>query len=462
MKKIYIFIAGAFLATQSHAQNGQIQNGGFENWQNSAIYDYTSQWGCSNTNEYRGVATTLKSTDAQLGTYSAELIAAEIGSMPDTSFGYVFHGIVGGSGPESGISYNSAFNTVKFQYKCDIPAGEAANILIIRYTMGVAGTPLLLPAATGTHSSWTQGSVSVPAGTQTELFIGFILGDPFSTPRPTPGSWFRVDNVQMYNGVTATTNLPDPSFESWATQTTEIPNNWYTMNELLAGISMENVNKSTNSYNGTYAAEISTVQYPPVDGDTISGIVSVGPIDFNNGSNPFNAIPYNASPTTFSGAYNYSSANMDQGSIQVVFFAMGVPVGSASQTFNQTMGYSTFNLPIMLSGTPDSMLLIAFSGDHPGSVLLLDDLSLSGGNVGLEEFSKFNVSLYPNPASENVMIKAEGTYNYELIDLSGNVISTSTGLNGPQMIDVSTISRGSYLIRLTNEVSSEILPLVVE
>lgn len=462
MKKVYYFIVALAMSFAINAQNGQITNGGFENWSSQQIYDYTTVWGCSNSNQFQGVATTLKSTDAQHGTYSAEILAAEVGSTPDTAFGYVFHGVVGQSGPESGIPYSSAFNEVRFKYKCDIPVGENFYLMVIRFTAGIMTEMILEPAGTGVNTtSWINGSVLISNNPQDELFIGFIMGDPNSYS-PTPGSWARIDNVEILNTGILTTNLPDPSFESWATASTETPDNWFTMNDLLAGIGMENVSKSTNSNSGTYAAEISTVQFPPITGDTIRGFISKGAIDFNSWSNPFLPIPYNASPTIFTGFYDYSPSNMDQGNVQVIFYEAGTVIGNVGQSFSGTMGYSPFALPITLTGTPDSMVMVIFSGDHPGSVLLVDDLSLSGGNVSIEEFEKFTVSVYPNPATEKVMIKSFGVYSFELVDLAGNIILDGKNLNGSESIDVSNISSGSYLMRITNATSTEVHPLVIE
>jgi hypothetical protein len=153
---------------------------------------------------------------------------------------------------------------------------------------------------------------------------------------------------------------------------------------------------------------------------------------------------------------------MDQGNLQIIFYESGSMIGYVSQPFVSTMGYEPFALPISLAGTPDSMSLIIFSGDNPGSVLLIDNLSFVGGNVGLEEFGAFSMNIYPNPATEKVMIKSIGLYNFELIDLAGNIILGGKDLTGSQSIDVSSISSGSYLMRITNNMTTEVHPLVIE
>ena len=117
-----------------------------------------------------------------------------------------------------------------------------------------------------------QGSVSVNAMSQDSLFIGFVVGNPFGGPTPTPGAWGRIDNVEMYNLGTATVNVPDPSFENWSNVDVEQADNWYSLNPMLAGEGLENANKTTDANSGTYAVEMTTVLNSNLD--SIPSIIS--------------------------------------------------------------------------------------------------------------------------------------------------------------------------------------------
>lgn len=458
MRQLYLIATLLFTSSSLFAQLGQIQNGGFENWTNSTLYEYPTQWGNSNSDEWRGAPTVLKSTDASGGTYSCEITAVQVG--PDTLFGYVYHGGVGQSGPESGIAYTDVFNEVRFQYKSDIQVDDTLYMIYMRFASSVMIEMNALPAAYGTQSTWTQGSIALPSTPQDELFIGFVMGDPFNNVRPKPGSWVKLDDVQLFNTGIATTAIPDPGFEQWSTQTIETPDNWFTLDEMLAGEGIENAIKSLDANSGTYAVEMTTVQN--MYGDTIPSFISWGPIDFNAMGNPFLPSPYNATPTTFSGAYKYSPQNGDQANIQILFLQAGTPVGSHFETFNAAATYQTFTSPLTIGGTPDSIVFVAFSGDNPGSVLKLDDLSFSGGDVSLEEFEKMSVSLYPNPAKDVVMIQAEGDYNVIILDLAGNVVIKHEQMNGAQELNINSLSKGAYLVQITNSVKIETLRLIKE
>lgn len=462
MKKIY-FLAFSLIASGSMwAQNGELSNGGFENWSSATIYDYTTQWGNSNEEQFVGTPAVLQSTDAQDQTYAVDLLSVEYGPYPDTTFGYVYQGSIGSMGPDGGISYTDAFDEVRVYYKADLSAGDTAFLMMLRFQSGVMIEQTMVPVATSTQATYAEATISVPNTTQDELFIGFLIGNPFSMNYATPGSWIRLDNVRLYNGGNQTAALPDPSFEQWSSATIETPDDWYTLNDVLAGTGVESAIKSIDAYAGTYSIEMTTVLSPGGGSDTINSFISNGPINIFSG-NPFMPAPYAVSPTTISGAYKYTPSNADQGGLQLTFLEAGNIIGTHFEPFSSTSGsWVTFSSNFTLAGTPDSMSLIAFSGDNPGSTLNLDELSLSGGNVGITEFASMASSVYPNPAKETVMVKADGIYTVAVYDLSGNEILSKTNATGTAVLDVRSLSGGAYVLRLRSGQKVENHKLIIE
>jgi hypothetical protein len=449
MKKMYSLIAFIITTNVVFSQFGQLQNGGFENWSPSTVYDFPMTWGSSNQGPQGMIPTTFKSTDAQLGTYSAELRSVAAGPNPDSLSGYVFQGTLGPGGPSAGIPYTTVFNIVKFQYKSSmLTVSDSAYVIVIRYFGGVPIEYLAIPTIGGNHDTWTQGSVALTSTPQQELFIGFAIGNPLNGTLVSPGSWARIDNVQLYNGAATVANLPDPSFEAWDALTVEDPDNWSTLNTLFAAANLENVLKSADAHSGNFAAQLNSIANPNT-GDTIQGILSLGAIDLTL-PNPFIPSPYNAIPTGFNGYYKYSGSNGDNGALQVVFLKNGNPVGSVTETFTNQTVYTAFSSPIILLDTPDSLVILASSGNNPGSTLLLDDLSFTGGNVGLAEFATMAVSVYPNPATNLVYIKAQGNYAFEIIDLTGKILMSETNLNTPTSVNIEQLQSGSYLVHIVS------------
>lgn len=443
------------------AQQGNIMNGDFENWSNVTLYDYPDQWGSSNTEEWRGVPGVEKSTDASVGNASVKLNCA-VNPNNDTIFGYVYQGSIGSNGPDGGIAYTSVFDEVTFDYKSSLATGDTLNMIMIRFVNGTMVDMQLKQAAVGTHTAWTSGSISVPATVQDELFIGFIMGNPFSQVLPKPGAWALVDNLVLKNASVAATAIPDYSFESWSTQSYEGPDDWYTLNDILVGIGSTNANKTTNSHTGTYAVELTTIQEPN-NNDTIPGFVSMGPINLigSNGS-PFLPLPYDANPTTFTGAYDYTPSNNDMGGIiYLEFYKNGSSVGQHSEYLSATSGYQTFTASLSLTMTPDSVVLIAGSGNNPGSVLLVDNLALSGGNVSVFE-NDLEIEMYPNPASDYFIMNIDEEYSYEIYSMEGRRVGNKTGLLGWESVDVSSLASGKYMVKINTAGKTINKALIVE
>lgn len=453
MKKTLFIISTILVSSLALAQYGQIPNGGFENWTTTQLYDQLNQWGSSNDQEYFGTATTIQSTDAQNGSRSVELRSVELDN--DTLIGYVYQGSIGQAGPDGGVPYTESFNTVKFHYKSSINPGDSAYLLVIRYMAGLPTGQDLIQLPSGTQNTWTEASITVSTGVQEELFLAFIIGDPFTEDFPNPGSWYRIDNVRLFDGATQRANLVDSSFENWTAVSSETPDNWFTLNNLLVGENLENTTKSTDANGGMYAARLETVV--SAIGDTTRGYLSMG--NFIQGNTQ---VPYAGSPTTFSGAYKYNANGGDPGEIYIVFYENNSFIGQVFLQFSTDVNtYTTFTEPIVLSGTPDSIQFIAASGSNPGEYLLLDELAFSGGNVGLNEFNNMSLSVFPNPATSSVMVKADGTYNLQLINNQGQIVLQQEGLTGAQEISLETIPAGNYFVQLSGTNGNAMHKLVV-
>ncbi len=450
MKKgLLILLSVFFTIENTTAQLGNIANGGFESWTIQTLYESPTDWTDSNSEGYNGLAVTTKSTTAQMGTYSVKLETAVWNN--DTLFGYVYHGATDQNGPSAGIPYVASFNSVRLQVQSDIVAGDTLYMMLFRYTNGVVVDVAMAPVAYGTNSAWTQVDITVTTIPQDELFIGFVLGNPNSPQAPSPGSWALIDNIEMLNGGIATTALPNPSFETWATTTTEDLDNWNTLNPLLAGVQLENAVKTIDANTGTYAVEMTTIL---AGVDTIPSFLSLGVIDFNANGSPFLPMPYIGTPNTFSGAYKYTPINNDQASIQINFMLNGTVIGQVFETFNTLQtAYTTFSTPITITGTPDSIVFLASSGSNPGSVLKLDDLQFSGGNVGISEnISNEVFNMYPNPANDVVTIdlETENSFSFYIYNLIGKLVASKENTNEATKLNVSNYPKGTYLIKVVS------------
>ena len=91
----------------------------------------------------------------------------------------------------------------------------------------------------------------------------------------------------------------------------------------------------------------------------------------------------------------------------------------------------------------DSTSLVATGADFTNSKFV-------GGFVGVNEITKTtNVSIYPNPATNNVNITTDRLAQVTLIDGMGKVISTQV-VSGTLSLDVSSLTNGIYFLQVDN------------
>ena len=65
-------------------------------------------------------------------------------------------------------------------------------------------------------------------------------------------------------------------------------------------------------------------------------------------------------------------------------------------------------------------------------------------NLSVEDYIRDSISVYPNPTTGRIYIKAEGLLQAEIFDINGKLLKTSS----EQEIDMSALSGGLYLIKI--------------
>ena len=87
--------------------------------------------------------------------------------------------------------------------------------------------------------------------------------------------------------------------------------------------------------------------------------------------------------------------------------------------------------------------------------------------LGIEELESIVYTVYPNPAKESVHIKRENTgcFNVRLLSLLGETLVNKQNICSDLLvIDLKSISKGTYLIEVTDKESrqKEIFEVIVD
>lgn len=242
--------------------------------------------------------------------------------------------------------------------------------------------------------------------------------------------------------------LPNGDFESWYMHPVfevEEPTGWTTSNIAAASVGLNaNVTKTGDAHAGSYGVRLETI----LDADNeafIGAAIFSGDIS--------------GTPTKCSGYYKGDFEGSDEPGIGVIVKSGVFPVGGADYVFTESQGsytYFEFTLEYFLEMPPDSVLVTIFTDfqdeGNEGTVLLLDDLTLTTTS-GIEPlFEEVAIQLSPNPARDQMQVSVpmdEGITNFTIISTAGQHLANYS-LQGEQTIHFN-LSAGIYYYELRNQ-----------
>lgn len=118
--------------------------------------------------------------------------------------------------------------------------------------------------------------------------------------------------------------------------------------------------------------------------------------------------------------------------------------GAYGDKFGGSVSISGDNIVVGASGDYDN-------GFNSGSAYLFHKpCNLPDCDIGIEEAFKTSLSIYPNPAKETLIIELNQLFisGYIITDQLGKVVKEGNITSQKQDIDVSTLSKGVYAIRV--------------
>ena len=436
MKKILALLI--FTSNLAQAQSNAIPNGGFELWNEIPLAETLDNW---QTSSSQGIGICQKNEDAQDLNYSVFLKTIEPTEEGEVSFGYISYGDVQSG---SGTPYSDPIDSLIFYAKYDIQPGDSALAVVVQIDAAGAETYSILSISGENSSSFERFALKMNAPEQEKIIIAFASSNAVADEGVT-GSWIQIDNVSFNHVNITPAEIENYSFENWNIPVMNEADQWYSTNTFsyLLGVP-ENVSATNDAYEGNYAAKLVTAEF---EGDSFGGYLTLG-------SDNFGAMyPINATPTNFSGAYKANINGDEAAYIVLSFYENETIIAQSYIEINETEeNYVTFNEELNLTNTVDSIQLVCSSGEEIGNVLFIDNLALTGGNVGINE-NPFNfVSVFPNPVCNSVNFNFNTTIkNIKIISPNGATLSTNEVEGNSSIIDVKSLPSGTYFYEATNE-----------
>jgi len=254
--------------------------------------------------------------------------------------------------------------------------------------------------------------------------------------------------------------ITNNGFENW---TASDPDDWHSPNSLTSPFEVTTVSKETvDVYSGLNSAKLETksVLGTPIPGILTNGTITINPPYLIGGT------PFTQKPGVFKGYYKYTPATGDNCFLDVLLLKWNINTNQ-----QDTIGYAQFtNLATVSTWTmfqanftynsidnPDTMQIALISSNPNAavtrSILLVDELSLEGGTLGLNKYYLLkNISIFPNPATNIINIKFSSETKYEtavsLYSLVGQKVKAFTLPKGIELssLNINDISKGMYFI----------------
>ncbi len=82
--------------------------------------------------------------------------------------------------------------------------------------------------------------------------------------------------------------------------------------------------------------------------------------------------------------------------------------------------------------------------------------------LGIEELQGDNISIYPNPASDYMVLISNGKGTMNIMDITGKVVYSSNVTMNTQFTDISTLSKGIYFVTYTTSNKTFTQKLIVQ
>lgn len=260
--------------------------------------------------------------------------------------------------------------------------------------------------------------------------------------------------------------IPNNGFENWTSFTGyEDPTYWGSTNSYSSG-PFYACTKSTDHYPLSVGSYSLRLENDPTQNPSFAGRGAL----FTGPPPPRPNFAISGHPTSLTGYYKFAPVNGDTMYIQVQLFYHGSGVGFAQLTTTVAApNWTSFNIPISLYTTADSgsIIIAAYYANgfnympHGNSVLYVDNLNFDNLITGVNTVNndKGNVSIYPNPAKNQITIDLKNVSGslekITIYNILGEAMSTQNHSgkvkSSLEAIDINGLSAGIYMVEVITD-----------
>lgn len=264
--------------------------------------------------------------------------------------------------------------------------------------------------------------------------------------------------------------IPNNSFETWMSMGTySNPDNWDNLNMMTSSSGVYTATKGTGGASGGGSSYLKLTSKNVNGMGVMPGVAICGTLDMAT-FKPTKGFPYTMRPANLTGSWQYMASGADAGFVAVYLtkwnstMMMRDTIAKAIEPLvGMAMSWATFNINLnyMSSAMPDSaVIILSASGTTPvaNSYLYVDNMSFSGTATGINNIENIvsNISVYPNPSTENINIQlnAQKTslVKFQLVDLTGKLVKEVTAgeIQGKYAtsININGITKGTYFLKV--------------
>lgn len=260
--------------------------------------------------------------------------------------------------------------------------------------------------------------------------------------------------------------ISNTNFEEWSPSGSpapfdwEFPTNW-TSNNATTEFTSAGVQKTTDSYEGTFAAQLTTVN---AFGEFTPAMIVNGDGDLNFGEFSVEIITagddLGTVPVAVSGYYKFSStSDGDSGEAVLLLKKYNADLDKQDTVLLERKllppqeEYTLFSFDIEpLTESPDSIILAFYSTreNEPlaGGQLLIDEVSMGVTGITDSELSEFQI--YPNPTNGIITIESNKSDNMEITvrSLTGEKVFRDKMNEAINQIDLTYLNKGIYFVEI--------------